>query len=107
MSSTRNSSTSISKRSLGNLSSATEHNNQMLAKEMREERRVSIIKAHKYLFALAGHHLGISNEEMEEFTLDDPTFIRVLNRFMTKEGRLLMFLHQLAKDLTFEGTLYF
>ncbi|RUS82390.1 hypothetical protein EGW08_009842 [Elysia chlorotica] len=102
MSSSRNSATSISKRSLGNLSSATEHNNQMLAKEMREERRATVIKAHKYLFALAGHHLCLSNEEMEEFTLDDPTFLRILARFMTKEGRLIMFLYQWSKDLIFE-----
>ena len=45
----------------------------MLAKEMREERRTSIMKIHKYIFALAGHHLGLSNEDVEDFVLDDPS----------------------------------
>ncbi|GFN77450.1 dynein heavy chain 8, axonemal-like [Plakobranchus ocellatus] len=74
----------------------------MLAKEMREERRSGIMKIHRYIFALAGHHLGISNEDVEEFTLDDPMFTRNLNRFLSKEETKILFLYQLAKELTFE-----
>ncbi|CAG5115472.1 unnamed protein product, partial [Candidula unifasciata] len=75
---------------------------QTIAKEAREDRRSTIGKVHKYLFTNVSHYLGISNEEVEEFVLDDALHMKTLSRFLQQDEHIILFHHQKTRELTFE-----
>ncbi|XP_059171726.1 dynein axonemal heavy chain 8-like [Physella acuta] len=72
------------------------------SREAREERKQTIMGFHRYIFTLASHYLGISNDEVEDFVCDSYDFIHSMVEFVTYNGdSVLMLHHQMAKTLNY------
>ncbi|XP_046400520.1 dynein axonemal heavy chain 8 [Ischnura elegans] len=66
---------------------------QLKAREAREERRGELMPTHRHLIQLVSFDLEIDMNTVEEGVLDSPSYLELMNSFLTARGRGTLIFH--------------
>lgn len=58
------------------------------SKEMRKKRLTVLQPTHRFVLEMVGEHYGIESDAAEEGILDDDLYVRLMDEFVMKGGRM-------------------